>query len=162
MKTCVNWIWTSALFVMGALIFLWIWFGGMDYASVSAQSRESYENSRPDSSEVGSYQFITRGIIYDMTEDQVSHIMVSANKTFKRMPVADPPWDGFVNYYEYKYGPPWVNPRTKKTKFLCQEVFWVFFDPSGRAKKMNRMLVTPNGFGDGMVAIDLKDKKIRK
>jgi len=69
-------------------------------------------------------------------------------------------WDGFVRLYICEYGKSWHNRLLGRDEILVEEWFWVYFDPSGRAKKVLREV--HGGIDSGAMVINLEKKRISR
>ncbi len=109
------------------------------YWSLVRAAQKEYRSSRVGDPQ-RSVSFRSRGVKLGMTEDSVDALMSDARKTIRRMPSVSPPWDGFVNIYEFHYGPDHTDFISHKKAPLIREVFTVYFAQDGSARKMRRML----------------------
>ncbi len=128
-------------------------FGGPSYFATRAQARKAFVSSRY--GKPGSYEFVSHGIRYGMTPDEVTNAMAGAAKTLLQGPQETPPWDGTVDIYIFRYGPEWQSPLGGEPRGFYEEWYWVYYTPDGLAVKLERAMV----FGDGEDSrVDLKTK----
>ena len=128
-----------------------------------------YENSRKNLNCLPeSYIFVTHGITFNMTEQDVDHLMRNANKTEKTEQLfyekggnIQNTWKGYIKLYQFDYGEKYVNPFTKEKKTIIQEDFRVYFDPNGLAEKMSRLIFRMDKKILDEVEIDLKNKTLK-
>ena len=161
-----RWLWLIGLVsAAGLSIFVGAWLacGGVGYLLALRTAEEAYRGSRPDSWAPGSFEFAVRGISCDMTEEEVEHVLSPARTTCpmvmeERIGDKMVKWDGFVRLYICEYGKPWHNPVLGRKRVLVKEWFWVYFDPTGKAKKVLRELHSGPDSED--MVIDLENRTV--
>lgn len=103
------------------------------------------------------YEFITWGIENGASETDVDLVLSSAAQIMRKSIVANQEWDGFVNIYEFKYGPPLRDLGSDAIGAWITEVYWIYFDSKGRARKLTRYLHRKGGIEPSTVTtIDLE------
>jgi len=140
------------------------------FRNLAIKARIEYENSRIDPSwEPESYEFLTQGIFYNMTEKEVNSIMQNASEKYyhlssERRSIYEAPvkWNGYVNLYFFEYGNKYYNPFTKREADLFNEKYVIYFDPKGLTKKIRRSIFQRDGKVNKTLEIDLKYKSIKK
>ena len=149
------------VFVIIAIISFFV-FDRISYIRIKNQAKDNYLNSRLNITFSDTYNFISKGIKYNMSEECVNTIMEAAGKKLYNLHQYSPRWNGYVNIYIFKYGPPWINPITKKEIYCYEEWFWVYFDNGGKAKEIRREMVKGDDFMEYKnVKIDLKTETIK-
>lgn len=138
---------------MLAICFLLV--GGPSYISARSQAYGAFRRSR--SGQVDSYPFLSYGVTSGMTRQEVAKAMNAAEMTLQNMYQSDPPWDGTVDIYIFKYGPTWQHPLGGHPRVFYEEWYWVYFDPQGRAVKLRRLMVKGEGRD---VVVDLQTHKV--
>ncbi len=91
-----------------------------------------------------------------MTPDEVAVAMRGADKAFFSGTRHTPKWDGTIDVFIFRYGPPWRKPFTGKERFVYEEWYTVFYSTDGRAVKLEREMV--KGLGRDVV-LDLKTEE---
>lgn len=125
------------------------------------RAKKAYRGSRTHlTTTPGSYDFITMGITANMHEDQVNEIMKEATEKMLHMRQGSPPWDEYVNIYDFLHGQKWRSPILREEKML-KERFAVYFDPNGLAVRIERDLYPFYGRFE-VWEIDLASKKVVK
>ena len=137
---------------------LWFFGGGLEHQRTLSEAKKQFRESRKNSSRPGSYEFASKGIEYQMSEDVVNSIMDSAYKVDRHAYQESPPWNGYVNIYEFRYGNTFKDLFSKNENYLIEEIYYVYFTNDSKAIKLRRIL-----FGAeprGTTAIELESKSI--
>jgi len=141
-----------ALILFVGLGFLWI--------IVVNWSEVAYQRSRDESlGPPTGYGFLTKGIKMEMSEAQVNRAMSGADRVLPHLYSYNPPWNGYINTYEFGYGPE-ANLLVGKWKVaLVKETIDVYFDPAGHPKKM-KIVLNRRGWRSESTVADLERKWI--
>ena len=143
---------------VGAIIFMTaVFFAcyGPSYMVARSQAHQAFITSRSGSPD--SYEFISRGITYGMTRDEVTNMMSGANEAVHRMSQSEPPWNGTVDLYIFRYGPEWKGRLCTRPRTFYEEWYLVYFSRDDLVVKLTRDMVVGNGSN---VVVDLKAKRL--
>ncbi len=141
-----------ALLLFAVLVYV------IHYYVLIFQARKAYVHSR--SGSPGNYQFITMGITENMHEEEVNRIMAKGEVIMRHGPQETPKWKGYVNIYQFKYGPKFYNLFTRKDNYLIEETFYIYFDPLNHAKILKHAVTRTDGELSEWETINLTNKTI--
>ena len=151
---------TIACFI--ALLLFAVLCYAMHYYILVFQARKAYVHSRANSSDLpGSYQFVTMGITDNMREEEANLIMSKGKVIMRHGPQESPKWNGYVNIYQFEYGPKFYNLFTRSDNYLIQETFHIYFDPLNHVKIIDHAVLRTDGGFSEWETINLTNKTIK-
>ncbi len=127
--------------VLAVCVPLGVFFGAacLRQQQVYWAARKAYLESRRDPRwKPDSYEFLAMGLYAGMTEEEVNQALPQPARAYHHMSQVDPPWNGFLNHYEYEHGPKFAFPLFESGRYLSTEIFLVYFDDKGESVKIYR------------------------
>lgn len=121
-----------------------------------------YTASRSSSSNRGTVQWVTRGVVAGATEPDVDNVLRGAARVLRHMPQQSPRWDGFVSLYVFEYGPKYRSPWSRNEYHLLSEWIWVYFSRDGRAVRIRCSLEGTIADAPVTYEVDLRSQDIDK
>jgi len=144
------------------LLLVWVFMGGFKEYKALKAAEQIYYHSRP--TELGtntrSYSFITFGITYGFTEEQVDECLRSAQISFRYGNNSSPDVYPCRKRYTIEYGERLYTDDPSSETTPVRETFDAIFDANGRITGLERAIYQIDGKWSRAI-INLKDGTIR-